>query len=218
MAAGTRPEGLFALRNSGDRPLTWCHEPAGPAPAPASSAATAAQGSGPGWPQPAATRAGPSGCSGCCSACSSASCSSPPTPAATAASPSPTPTFLDQAETGKVESITVQQQRRPRSPASSRTARSSPPPASIPFPDADLALLREEDVEVKPKTQTPSFLETWLPLLLPGGADHRLLRLDAAPGPGPDGQHHVHRPVAGRRPTPPSGRAPPSPTSPATRA
>ncbi len=35
------------------------------------------------------------------------------------------------------------------------------------FPQDDLRVLRDKDVEVKPKTTTPGFLESWLPLLLP---------------------------------------------------
>ncbi|NLD75765.1 MAG: ATP-dependent zinc metalloprotease FtsH [Acidimicrobiales bacterium] len=35
-----------------------------------------------------------------------------------------------------------------------------------PFPDADLELLQENDVILRPKTPQPSFLEQWLPILL----------------------------------------------------
>ena len=136
------------------RPLAWRHEPAGPAASPASAAA-ARRGPGPGRPRPGGrARAGPSGRSGCCSACSSASCSSPPTPAATAASRSPTPTFLDQAEQGKVESIQYDNGNADIT-GKFKDGDEFTTTGLTPFPDADLALLREHDVEIKPKTQTP---------------------------------------------------------------
>ena len=58
--------------------------------------------------------------------------------------------------------------------------------------DADQALMTEKGVEFSSPTE--NIWSTLLPLLLPVGAAHRLLRVDAAPGPGPDGRHHVHRP------------------------
>ena len=36
----------------------------------------------------------------------------------------------------------------------------------VPFPDADLKLLLDNDVQLKPKTPQPGFLEQWLPVLL----------------------------------------------------
>jgi cell division protease FtsH len=36
----------------------------------------------------------------------------------------------------------------------------------IPFPTEDLALLEDNDVQLSPKTPTPSFVDTWLPVLI----------------------------------------------------
>ncbi|MCB0958481.1 MAG: ATP-dependent metallopeptidase FtsH/Yme1/Tma family protein, partial [Acidimicrobiales bacterium] len=36
----------------------------------------------------------------------------------------------------------------------------------MPFPDTDLALLAEHGVDLKPKTESPGFLATWLPVLI----------------------------------------------------
>ena len=85
-------------------------------------------------------------------------------------------------------------------------------------PEDDLALFREHDVEVKFSNPQPSIFEALLPLLIPVALLIGFFWLDAAPGPGPDGRDHVHRPQSRPRRTPPSSRARRSPTSPATRA
>ena len=64
----------------------------------------------------------------------------------------------------------------------------------------------------------PASSQALIPLLLPVAADHRLLRLDAAPRRRARWATSCRSADRGRRPTPPNGRARPSPTSPATRA
>ena len=94
----------------------------------------------------------------------------------------------------------LQQQRTARSPASSSDGdefHHHRPPARSPTPTSTLLRGARRRAQAE-DARGPASSSTWLPILLfPVAAHHRLLRLDAAPGPGPDGQHHVHRPVAG---------------------
>src|SRR4051794_20662658 len=75
-------------------------------------------------------------------------------------------TFLTQAEKGKVESITYTNGDAHIS-GKYKDGSSFTTTGFSPFPDADLKTLHDANVEIKPKTQTPNFLEQWLPLLLP---------------------------------------------------
>jgi cell division protease FtsH len=59
--------------------------------------------------------------------------------------------------------------------------------------EADEAVLRANDVAYSFKAPSNNWFLSIIGLLLPGHADHRLLRLDAAPRAGPDGQRHVDR-------------------------
>src|SRR4051812_33245808 len=75
-------------------------------------------------------------------------------------------TFLDQAEKGRVESISYTNGDAHIS-GKYKDGSSFTTTGFSPFPDADLKTLRKANVEIKPKTQTPNFLEQWLPILLP---------------------------------------------------
>jgi cell division protease FtsH len=75
-------------------------------------------------------------------------------------------TFLNQAKSGKVESIQYTNGDAHIS-GKYKDGSSFTTTGFTPFPDADLALLHKADVEIKPKTATPNFLEQWLPIMLP---------------------------------------------------
>jgi cell division protease FtsH len=75
-------------------------------------------------------------------------------------------TFLDQARRDRVESIEYSNDSAHITGKFKDGSRFTTT-GFVPFPDAHLALLQEHDVEIKPKTQTPNFLEQWLPILLP---------------------------------------------------
>ena len=104
--------------------------------------------------------------------------------------------FMEQVTQDKVESITFDNTSG-RITGEYKDGTNFRTTGYLEFPEEDLQTLREQNVDVKPKTPQSSLLGVDPPLPPPLRPADPLLLVDAAESRRADGQHHVDRAVAG---------------------